>query len=410
MSVISTEYSAEINTLFIRFNAELFAHAWSPELVEGISTEINQAASPAQSYVIVSLNGEGVRLIPLVFMSRVITILIEKYLMPKEKFLIVTGAYPSNRNRHYYAQLRSKHNLIPIPVVFVNGYEHGARGWLLSNEEALLAEIDLTPRVKSKLLLSFNGNSRLHRLLFVHLMKERGLIDKSFVSWKDVVRNSYDLANLTGLLLEFFPKYGKKWYDQMLNKLPIEMRLLNLSLAPGNNQQPMFPITPDTCANDFEYTNNCYFSVVTETKFLHDNDLRDINGKLDADTQADGYLFSEKTWKPIMSKHPFIFMGFVYSLALLWEHGYQTFHPYINESYDSVENDEDRLVAICDEIERLSKFTDDEWITWQINVQPILEHNFQRLKNTKRNSITFNPETQETTALQIFADGTVINI
>ena len=410
MSVISTEYSAEINTLFIRFNAELFAHAWSPELVEGISTEINQAASPAQSYVIVSLNGEGVRLIPLVFMSRVITILIEKYLMPKEKFLIVTGAYPSNRNRHYYAQLRSKHNLIPIPVVFVNGYEHGARGWLLSNEEALLAEIDLTPRVKSKLLLSFNGNSRLHRLLFVHLMKERGLIDKSFVSWKDVVRNSYDLANLTGLLLEFFPKYGKKWYDQMLNKLPIEMRLLNLSLAPGNNQQPMFPITPDTCANDFEYTNNCYFSVVTETKFFHDNYLRDINGKLDADTQADGYLFSEKTWKPIMSKHPFIFMGFVYSLALLREHGYQTFHPYINESYDSVENDEDRLVAICDEIERLSKFTDDEWITWQINVQPILEHNFQRLKNTKRNSITFNPETQETTALQIFADGTVINI
>lgn len=410
MSAIALDYSADINTLFVTFHPELFDAAWSPSLIEDAATEINQVAGPTQSYVIVRLSGEGVRLVPLVFMSKVITILIEKYLMPKERFLIATGAYPSNRNRHYYAQLRTRHNLLPIPVVFTNGYEHGARGWLLSNEDEMLAEIDLTPRIKPKLLLSFNGNTRLHRLLFVHLMEERGLINKSFVSWKSAVRNKDELDYLTKLLLEFFPKYGKDWYDQMLNKLPMEMRLLNLSLTPGNNQQPMFPITPDTCANDFEYINNCYFTVVTETKFYHDNDLRIYHGKLDTDTQADGYLFSEKTWKPIMSKHPFIFMGFVHSLALLREHGYRTFHPYINEAYDSVENDEDRLVAIFDEIERLSKFTDDEWITWQINVQPILEHNFQRLKNTKRNSITFNPETRETTPLQIFADGTVINI
>lgn len=148
---------------------------------------------------------------------------------------------------------------------------------------------------------------------------------------------------------------------------------LNLSTA---EQQP-FHID-----NDLHYYNNSYFSVVTETKFF-----ADVDGVYD--TQLDCHLFSEKTYKPILGKHPFIFMGMSGSLHVLRDSGYKTFHPFIDETYDTVENDEARLEAILDEIERLSNFTDKQWLEWQQNVQSIVEHNFNVLKDHRPTFLTY---------------------
>jgi hypothetical protein len=63
----------------------------------------------------------------------------------------------------------------------------------------------------------------------------------------------------------------------------------------------------------------------------------------------------------------------------LKECGYQTFHPYIDESYDNIEDDELRYQAVIQEINRLCAQTDEEWITWQNNIKSIVEHNYQVL-------------------------------
>ena len=65
--------------------------------------------------------------------------------------------------------------------------------------------------------------------------------------------------------------------------------------------------------------------------------------------------------------------------------GYKSFAPHINESYDWIEDDELRLEAIMNEVERLCNFTDIEWMDFQTNVQSIVEHNFNLIANTGRN-------------------------
>jgi hypothetical protein len=117
--------------------------------------------------------------------------------------------------------------------------------------------------------------------------------------------------------------------------------------------------------SDVQYTDtlklyqNTYFSVVSETFFF--------NGP--------GRFFSEKTFKPIAFMHPFILMSQPYSLQILRDLGYKTFHPYIDESYDDECNDMRRIGLIENEIEKFSNKTKSEKIEFLNNVKDICIHN-----------------------------------
>jgi hypothetical protein len=60
----------------------------------------------------------------------------------------------------------------------------------------------------------------------------------------------------------------------------------------------------------------------------------------------------------------------------LKELGYKTYAPFIDESYDSIEDDGDRMLAILNEVERLCKMSPKELRkTWLPNVRTIARHN-----------------------------------
>ena len=80
---------------------------------------------------------------------------------------------------------------------------------------------------------------------------------------------------------------------------------------------------------------------------------------------------------------PFILYAMPGSLKVLREQGYKTFSPYINETYDLIENDEDRSVAIANEIERLCLMSDEWWYETLTELQPRLDHNFNHLTDGK---------------------------
>ena len=54
----------------------------------------------------------------------------------------------------------------------------------------------------------------------------------------------------------------------------------------------------------------------------------------------------------------------------------------IDETYDSIENDNDRFAAIWKEITRLLQQTPEEWIQWQTQIKDIVEHNHTHLFET----------------------------
>jgi len=81
---------------------------------------------------------------------------------------------------------------------------------------------------------------------------------------------------------------------------------------------------------------------------------------------------TEKTVKNLWFGKPFIVYSAPGTLARLKEHGFLTFHPYIDESYDKETNTYKRLEMIKREIDRLSHADINQ--LWE-NIRPILINN-----------------------------------
>lgn len=98
-------------------------------------------------------------------------------------------------------------------------------------------------------------------------------------------------------------------------------------------------------------------------------------------------FISEKSFKPIACRHPFIIFGNKHSLRYLRKLGYKTFSPFINEEYDELPTWE-RLGAIIKELKRINSMTFDEKIKWYSDMTDILNHNYNTLSENSKNQIS----------------------
>jgi hypothetical protein len=94
---------------------------------------------------------------------------------------------------------------------------------------------------------------------------------------------------------------------------------------------------------------------------------------------------TEKTNKPIACCKPFIAFSTPYFLADVRQLGFETFSPYINESYDVETDNQKRLNMIVDEIERITNLPTDEYSTLVANCHSIAVRNQQKLLSKKDN-------------------------
>ena len=120
---------------------------------------------------------------------------------------------------------------------------------------------------------------------------------------------------------------------------------------------------------------------------------------------------TEKTYKVINCKRPFIAFSTPYFLKGMNEMGLKTFSPYIDESYDTILDNTERMKAIVAEVKRIRTLPQDEYETLISNIKPITEHNFNffvemhqdtsLLENDKdlRQILPFQPQTMVTKRL-----------
>lgn len=308
--------------------------------------------------------------------NRIVKRLMESFNFSLIQFKILFGGSHHYKNYEFYLESVRRFNWLPIRVIFVNNYELLFSARIGMNPD-IYQRINQSPKIKNKKFLCYNRNVKAHRLYITAMLMSKNLIDTGFFSM--YYRGSQehglheDTRYMHNLLEKYFPntwKFAADILEKNYDKFP-----LTLSLK-GTNLHCMHEITPE----DFAHYDDAYFGIITETKYFHDNPT-DLF-LLKSDLSLDGYLFSEKTYKFIAGKLPFIMVGVPGSLQALRELGYQTFHPYINEAYDAIQNDEDRMLAIIDEIERLCGLSDEKWLIIQEKLQGVVEHNFNVLKNT----------------------------
>lgn len=84
---------------------------------------------------------------------------------------------------------------------------------------------------------------------------------------------------------------------------------------------------------------------------------------------------TEKIFKPIVAVRPFVLVSAPGNLAYLREYGFKTFGHWIDESYDRIQDDDDRLDAIAAEIARLQALPLPELQRILGEMLPVLEYN-----------------------------------
>lgn len=118
---------------------------------------------------------------------------------------------------------------------------------------------------------------------------------------------------------------------------------------------------------------NTYFSIVTETMFYEDS----------------GYI-SEKTWKPIAQFHPFIIFGRPGVLAKLKELGFKTFDKWWDESYDTIEDNDNRFEMVYNQVKKIQSLSHEELIKMIEEMKDVLLHNNQLFLEYGQNGNTIS--------------------
>jgi hypothetical protein len=84
---------------------------------------------------------------------------------------------------------------------------------------------------------------------------------------------------------------------------------------------------------------------------------------------------TEKVFKPIVAKRPFLLVAAPGNLQYLRQYGFQTFDKWIDESYDRMLDHDQRLDAIANEIVRISSMPTCQLRDLYQDMLPVLEHN-----------------------------------
>ena len=200
--------------------------------------------------------------------------------------------------------------------------------------------------------LFLNGRMRSHRKYLLERFQSNGLLDQSLwtnldtdlVLIKNLPQTRWQNFNSMNMIKLRFEHMG---VDRM--ELPIDLHFLpkeyetpafrnNIDQLPsaGTVKFNLFNNTWGDAVVDGTAYRDTYFSLVTETVFNYPYSFR-----------------TEKIWKPIAVGHPFIAVanqGFYQDLHNL---GFKTFGHVVDESFDTIENSQDRIERIAHVVEDL---------------------------------------------------------
>jgi len=117
--------------------------------------------------------------------------------------------------------------------------------------------------------------------------------------------------------------------------------------------------------------NDALWHIVTETVFYYDK-----------------LHLTEKIFKPIVSKQPFMLLAAPGNLEYLRSYGFKTFDGIIDESYDTIEDNDARIDAVVAQMKWYCNLSQEEKSRVIESLAPIVEYNFQHFYGKFKEIIT----------------------
>ena len=217
----------------------------------------------------------------------------------------------------------------------------------------------------TKVFITYNRlvtKKRSYRLNFVSQLMQKSLLDFGY----------------TSLILE---DNGQGTWQEELNdpdtllsdsaKILIEKNIGSLTKSLTiDKENPPGHASADTGKEELMMNKSALWHVVTETVFYDDK-----------------LHLTEKIFKPITAKRPFMLLGAVHNLAYLKSYGFKTFDQWIDESYDDELDPDRRIEIVVAELEKLCRLSDIELAEMYKEMQDILEFNFNHFYSKFKNII-----------------------
>jgi hypothetical protein len=216
------------------------------------------------------------------------------------------------------------------------------------------ALVPVSQRKINKKFISFNritGNARTYRSFFVGELAMRDLLKHGHVSYSKIcpVHGDYNKN-----ILETAYKY--KLPLDYANKIIATLRPIQDNLridfqgSIPNGSQTIGPISSIV---------ESFLHVVTETCYWDDKTH-----------------LTEKIFKPIVARQPFVLLGCANNLQYLKSYGFKTFDAWWDESYDKTTDPIQRLQQVVKIIESICSRSVTELQNTLIEMQSVLDHNY----------------------------------
>ena len=201
--------------------------------------------------------------------------------------------------------------------------------------------------------LSYNRVLKTHRCQLAAEMKLNGLLDGNMISfvpngelYPGVVKSADEVV----ASCQYFTPEQKQLYTPLLQ----ERLVIDEYNTTGNGPE---------VSTHFQ---QALISVISETTY----EMGDV-------------FLSEKTFRAIAHGHPFIIVGPAETLANLRYLGFETFDGLINESYDTIRDNNKRMAAIVAELKRINGLDEFSRRALYNSLMPIAQRNAEHFKNTK---------------------------
>lgn len=307
------------------------------------------------------------------FKSSVASQLLNNYNIPLENLFYTSGGLPIPENFHLYSVHCKNNRWVRINLTLTNSFEMRMKKYLdhsFLNKKFIIN----TPQtyIRPKIFTFLNGGARVHRLyLFLYLVSEK-LLDKAHFSMhtpNSIVR--YVKYNMQ-FEKERLPSIKNLFdaYDDSGISLPIKC-----TIEPND-----FLAQHELTDADLNLFQTSYFSVIGETSYFKKMLMSEENLY---NPHLDSSFCTEKTYRAIACKHPFILVSRPHLLKHLRRFGYRTFAPYIDESYDDIEDDHERMLKIASIIKDLCNKNASFWKDFVEGTKDIVLHNYYRLLKAK---------------------------
>jgi hypothetical protein len=225
-------------------------------------------------------------------------------------------------------------------------------------EKDYVKQVNMQPR--SKNFTCLNRMDKPFRKLFASSLWYHGLSDNGYFSYNSM---SYD-NEFDEQLRDPVYKWETYWRD-------VEMLFDNFDMH-----------TPIKC-DDLDDNGHNNHKLI-DKKFFEDSY---VNFVVETHFSKNNVFLTEKTFKPILNLQPFLIVGAPGSIALLQDLGYETFDEWWDESYDDIEDDEERMYNVFGIAYDLAQRSKEDLAIMTKEMIPVLAHNQQVLLNSKRDRI-----------------------